>query len=112
MSVRSRHGLEINTVEEWGRLAGPAAVEQWKDGRSAKELAKSWIAGEGQWMLSELFESLEETRELPIAEATAEAQVAFDEFPGGKRNHDLLVCGQGAAGPIVVGLEATTSGKD
>jgi len=50
MSVRSRHGLEINTVEEWGRLAGPAAVEQWKDGRSAKELAKSWIAGEGQWI--------------------------------------------------------------
>lgn len=61
--------------------------------------------------LSELFESLEETRELPIAEATAEARVAFDEVPGGKRNHDLLVRGQCAAG-LVVGLEATTSGKD
>ncbi len=107
MVIRSRHGDEISSVEEWGRLAGPAAAQHWKDGRSAKELAKSWIAGDGpQRFLRELFNGLENTRQLRIEEAVAEEQIAFDGFPGGKRNHDLLIRGRCAGGPVVIGLEA------
>jgi hypothetical protein len=43
---------------------------------------------------------------LVIEEAIAAAQVAFDSYPGGRRNHDLLLRGRVADGPIVVGLEA------
>jgi hypothetical protein len=106
VAIWNRHRAEIKTVEDWGRLAAPAAAEHWKDGRSAKELAKSWIAGAGPRSLGELFDSLDDTRGLRIEEAIAEAQVGFDEFPGGKRNHDLLIRGRCAAGPIVIGLEA------
>jgi hypothetical protein len=104
--IWNRHRAEIKSVEDWGRLAAPAAVEHWKDGRSAKELAKAWIEGAGLRSLSELFESLDDTRDFQVEEAVAEAQIAFDDFPGGKRNHDLLIRGRCAAGPIVIGLEA------
>jgi hypothetical protein len=106
VDVRNRHGAKIGTVEEWGQLAAPAAKEHWKDGRSAKELAKSWISGVGSQSLGELFDSLERTRDLQIANGIAEAQISFDKFPGGKRNHDLLIHGACAAGPVVIGLEA------
>jgi hypothetical protein len=46
------------------------------------------------------------TAGLVIEQAVAEAQVAFDSYPGGKRNHDLLIRGRVAGGPIVIGLEA------
>jgi hypothetical protein len=54
----------------------------------------------------ELFEGQEETRGLHVETAVAEAQIAFDQYPGGKRNHDLLIRGHCAGGPIVIGLEA------
>lgn len=65
----------------------------WKDGRSAKELAKSWVAGEGPAALARLFDSNAETRGLTVETAVAEAQISFDKHPGGKRNHDLLIWG-------------------
>jgi hypothetical protein len=70
------------------------------------ELAKSWIAGEGQAALRRLLDTCEETAGLVIESAVAEAQVSFDQYPGGKRNHDLLIRGRCIGGPIVVGLEA------
>jgi hypothetical protein len=104
--IRSRAGDEIRTVDDWGRLAKPAHESHWKDGRSAKELAKAWVAGEGQKALVRLFDSHTDLQGLAIESAVAEEQVAFDGFPGGRRNHDLLVRGRCAHGPVVVGLEA------
>lgn len=46
------------------------------------------------------------TAGLSIESAVAEAQVSFDDYPGGKRNHDLLIRGRCASGAIVIGLEA------
>ncbi|MEA2445588.1 MAG: hypothetical protein QOJ12_2880 [Thermoleophilales bacterium] len=46
------------------------------------------------------------TAGLVIEQAVAEAQVPFDAYPGGKRNHDLLIRGRVAGGAIVIGLEA------
>jgi hypothetical protein len=106
MVIRNRHEEQIRTVEEWGRLAKPASATHWKDGRSAKELAKSWVSGDGPRALVDLLDSVPDTRSLRIDEAIAEAQVAFDNFPGGKRNHDLLIRGECASGPIAIGLEA------
>jgi hypothetical protein len=103
--IRSRSGDVIKSVDDWRVLASPASEKHWKNGRSAKELARAWVDGDGQAALVELFESNEDLHGLQIRDAVAEAQVAFDQFPGGKRNHDLLIRGECAAGPVVIGLE-------
>jgi len=104
--VRNRRGAPIRSVKEWRELAKPAARSHWKDGRSAKELAKAWVSGTGQRALRRLLDRREETAGLTIDTAVAEAQVAFDDYPGGKRNHDLLIQGRCSSGLIVIGLEA------
>jgi hypothetical protein len=77
----------------------------WQDGRSAKELAKAWVDGSGPAALVQLLGRARSTADLRIVKATAEAQTAFDAFPGGRRNHDLLVEAQAAGGPTIIGLE-------
>ena len=104
--IQNRAGAAIHSVEEWEALAPPASNAHWKDGRSAKELATAWTTGSGPDALIELFAGNDDLGALRIHDATAEAQVAFDEFPGGRRNHDLLIRGKCAAGPVVIGLEA------
>jgi hypothetical protein len=104
--VFNRHGRRLESVSDWGKYAPPASPQHWKDGRSAKELAKSWISGSALNALTELFESRLETAGLVVESAVAEAQVAFDSHPGGRRNHDLLIHGRVPSGPIVIGLEA------
>jgi hypothetical protein len=105
-SITSRNGAAIRSVEDWETLAKPASPSHWKDGRSAKELAKAWITGEGQAALKRLLETREETAGLSIETVVAEAQVSFDKYPGGKRNHDLLIRGRCSRGSVVIGLEA------
>lgn len=89
----------------------------WADGFSAMELARLWLAGVGPSAITELLAAV-----LPgftITRAVAEARVAFDRYPGGVRNHDVLAWGQADLGPVVVGIEgkvnesldATISGK-
>jgi hypothetical protein len=104
--IVNRRGRTIATVPDWERHAAPASTKHWKDGRSAKELAKAWVAGDGQTALVRLLDGREETSGLVIDEAVAEAQVAFDQYRGGKRNHDLLIQGRCGSGSIVIGLEA------
>jgi hypothetical protein len=104
--VLNRRRRPIHSLDEWRDQAGPAAAEHWKDGRSAKELAKAWINGDGVTALIRLLDMQPHTAGLVIEQAIAEAQVPFDSYPGGKRNHDLLIRGRVAGGPIVIGLEA------
>jgi hypothetical protein len=105
-AVENRKGERIESVEDWRVLGAPASAKHWKDGRSAKELAKAWISGAGLTDLARLLDTNDRTRGFSITSATAEAQVAFDQFPGGKRNHDLLLRGRATAGELVIGLEA------
>lgn len=104
--VVNRHGVLVRSVEGWGRVAAPARAKHWKDGRSAKELTKAWMDTAGSDALVRLFETRAETAGLVIDGAVAEAQVAFDRCPGGKRNHDLLIRGRAAGRSVVIGLEA------
>ena len=79
------------------------ALEGWPQ---CEELAKDWIDGAGHAALTKLLDSRGETANIVVESAVAEAQTAFDDRPGGKRNHDLLIRGRAAAGQVVVGLEA------
>ena len=105
-NIVNRHGHPITSVREWGTRAKPAAAIHWQDGRSAKELARAWINGTGQADLVAVLDLEERTRDLHISRATAEAQTAFDNWPGGRRNHDLLVEGDAGGRAMTVGLEA------
>lgn len=103
--IVNRRERPIRSVDEWGLLAKPASAVHWQDGRSAKQLAKAWIDGSGPAALGKLLARDARTADFQVKKATAEAQTAFDSLPGGRRNHDLLIVGDAAGGPTIVGLE-------
>jgi hypothetical protein len=103
--IVSRRGKRISSVAEWAIEAKPAKAEHWQDGRSAKELAKAWINGSGPAELIALLDLHRSTAGFRIERAVAEAQTAFDRWPGGKRNHDLHVTGEARGGRTTIGLE-------
>jgi hypothetical protein len=51
MVIRNRAGDVIRSLEDWEALAPPASATHWKDGRSAKALAKAWMDGSGPALL-------------------------------------------------------------
>jgi hypothetical protein len=103
--IVNRRERPISSVDEWGVLAKPASAIHWQEGRSAKDLAKVWIDGSGPAALAKLLARDARTADLRVVKATAEAQTAFDALPGGRRNRDLLIEGDAAGGPTIVGLE-------
>jgi hypothetical protein len=105
-----KNGNIIHSVEDWFRFAPPARGEkQWKDGRSAKELAKAWfpIDGEPQvpMELSSLFFNNDATRGIRIERGFPECEIHLDRF-NGPRNADLVVIGPKSGVNIAVNIEA------
>lgn len=99
--VRSRSGVPILTIEDWKQHASTKG--NWEPHFSAMELARLWLYGTGpQAVIEALAPALPG---LVLDEAVAEARVAFDAYPGGVRNHDVLAYGHVAAGGVVVGVE-------
>ena len=67
-------------------------------------LARLWLDGAGR-SASRHRRARAGAARLVLDEGVAEAQVAFDAYPGGVRNHDVLACGHVDAGGVVVGIE-------
>lgn len=108
-SIRSRDGHEICSVDDWFRLAPPKKGSHWQDGRSAKELAKAWLATGTPRMpddLSALLKSNPATVGLVIDEAVAEMTTRLDDYRGGSRNHDLVLLGRAHGKTVLVAVEA------
>ena len=106
MRFQGRQGDAITDLESWQRHGGPASAHQWADGRSAKCLAEAWLGGAGTELTALLASADGEGLDGFVPEVgVAEAQTSFDHYPGGKRNHDLLVIGQCRGGRTVVGIE-------
>ena len=102
---------DIYTVDDWFRLAPPArGVRQWRDGKSAKELAKAWCGrGSGPAVpieLQELLTTHPDTDGAVIFEATPERKVRFDKIPGEPRNADLVCLAERANELIAISIEA------
>lgn len=101
---------DIRSVEDWFRLAPPKRSSQWKDGRSAKELAHYWLketvgnrfppAVEALLLQSHDFSSVLRWSAEP------EAQSRFDDFGGEPRNCDLLVDAEDRRGKYIIAIEA------
>jgi hypothetical protein len=108
--IQNSNGQAIRSVKDWFDLAPPKkGKKQWKDGRSAKELAKAWFrTGDPKVPeeLEALFKSHPLTEELMIERAIPERKTKLDDFRGETRNSDLILIGNAEGVRTLVGIEA------
>jgi hypothetical protein len=105
----SRSGHEIRSVEDWFRYAPPKmGARHWKDGRSAKELARSWFRKEFASPPEELILLLEGAfrTEVEFDEVRPECIIELDDFRGEHRNCDLVVLCRAGTQRIAINVEA------
>ena len=104
-----KSGHEILSVEDWFKYAPPKKGElQWKDKRSAKELAQSWFR-DGTPKPPDELRALLEARfgtGTIFDEAKPECIIELDEFGGEHRNCDLAVLCNVGAKRMVINVEA------
>ncbi len=102
---------DIQSVDEWFKFAPPKkGALQWKDGRSAKELAKAWCEGKKNPSPPEEFLQLL----APIVSADhladtvgwPEHKVRIDDLPGEPPNIDLAIVSNGKQGLTAICIEA------
>ncbi len=102
-------GEIIRSLDDWLRLAPPRQGEaHWRDFRSAKELAQSWLRnGEPAMPIeyAELLRSHRDTRSFKPTVGIAEMEIRIDEF-GGPRNSDMVVIGKSGRSKILLAVEA------
>jgi hypothetical protein len=110
IEIRNTEGKSIKSVEDRFRLSPPKKKErQWKDGRSAKELAKVWFKHGISTIpeeLTALFNSHSDLKKLVITQAISELKTPLDNLRGETRNHDLILQGSITGDKILVGIEA------
>lgn len=103
-----KNGKTINSVEEWGIVAGPKEKVHWKDHRSAKEAAKAWFLNDKPSVPAELIQIFENSghfNDLNVVKVEPEALLNFDSFSG-PSNMDLLAHAKDGKGEFVIGIEA------
>jgi hypothetical protein len=109
----------LTSVELWGLHAPPTKPVHWREGRSAKELARAWTQVSGTMPL-EVAEALGLAASrsrfcgLKFERGLAEAKTYFSDGSAGPRNHDLFLvgaCGKERVLVDVEGKERETFGK-
>jgi len=102
-------GHEIRSLDDWFRWAPPKRrALHWKDNRSAKELARSWLREGIPQPPPELVSLLTLTfgSEIVFDEAMPECAVELDDFEGETRNCDLVIVCHNGAQRVVISVEA------
>jgi hypothetical protein len=105
----SKNQIPITSLSDWELRAGPKSADQWVDGRSAKEAARAWLAGNGVCLPPEVQALLADHPDFgPVSSWSAEpeAKLRFDAFPGETRNSDILVHANDGHGPYLIAVEA------
>ena len=106
----SKKDENIKSVDDWLLFSPPKMKKHhWKDGRSAKELAKAWFETGKPKMPQELENILQShplTRNFVPKFAIPEYITHLDNFFGGQRNHDLITSGLSDGKKILVSVEA------
>ena len=102
---------EIKSVSDWFKLAPPKkGALQWKDGRSAKELAKAWCEGKKHPSPPEVFlkllTPLVNADQLADTVGWPEHRVLIDNLLGEPPNIDLAIVCDGLLGLTVICVEA------
>jgi hypothetical protein len=104
----SKRGIALSSLETWETLAGPKGSNQWVDGRSAKELARAWLEGDGKKLPVEVESLLANHKDFgPVRSWSAEpeAKLRFDTFAGEPRNSDLAVHAEDRHGSFLIAVE-------
>jgi hypothetical protein len=101
---------EIRTVEEWYEYARPrSGLKQWRDGYSAKELAKAWCRVPGQPSppadFAALVAALPGIPGIQVETEFPEHRVRFDGLPGEPRNADLALTCHSPQGGVAISVE-------
>jgi hypothetical protein len=105
----SKNGILITSLEDWGSRAGPKSPNQWVDDRSAKEIARAWLEGEGERLPPEVSSAIATHRAFDSIHswhAEPEVKLPFDKFVGETRNSDLVVHATDSKGPFLIAVEA------
>jgi uncharacterized protein DUF6946/HD domain-containing protein/PD-(D/E)XK nuclease superfamily protein len=109
IGLLSRSGRRIYSFDQWRRFAPPARGDaQWKDLRSAKELARAWFSGLEPRVPRECLDLLNsslETEGITIRTIFAERHTVLDAHGPG-RQHDLLAHGTFGTKRVVIAVEA------
>ncbi len=93
----------IETLEQWFLHAPPEKGEkQWVDGRSAKEMARTWLIVKSRQRLIDLLRPV--FGNVTLESAEPECNVPFDEFSG-PRQCDLAIQARNDRGRIVIHIE-------
>lgn len=95
-------------LADWERRAGPKAESQWKNGRSAKEAARHWLAASPQLPadVSAVLNSHPDFGPPVRWSAEPEVRLPIDHRRGESRNTDLLLTGTDSRGEFLVAVEA------
>ena len=114
IQISIKKGTEIHDVETWFIVAPPKDPElQWKNGRSAKELARFATDPSFQDFINKVLNDVGIKEQDFVCEPEAETHFERQESEkidigiNGPRNHDLLMVGK----TCVIGLEAKVSEK-
>ena len=102
-----KDGRNLVTLGDWEKWASPQTAVQWKDGRSAKESARSWINAAPE-LVPEIAAELETCPAVGTLRswcAEPEKVVKIDKYPK-PPNIDVLIVGEDETGPLVVAIEA------
>lgn len=107
----SRNGNSIRTVEDWFEHARPlGGSSQWRDGYSAKELAKAWCrvphGPEAPADFAALLNRLPGLPNVKPVSGEPEYRIRFDGLTSGPRNADLVLRCMSDAGTVAVSVEA------
>lgn len=104
MRLYNKDGLEITDWRSWTR---PKEDYQWKAGRSAMELARSWFTAPQPMLpaeVRELLDSHPETRDAEFVTGWPELVTKLP-FPGEGRNHDLVAVGKAGSYRLLLAVE-------
>ena len=103
-----KDGHVLTTIDEWHRFAPPKRDIHWKDGRSAKESARAWVAAASDLQpdVAQALENCPDIGPLRRWSAEPEARVPIDRFRGEQPNIDLLLVAEDDQGPMVIAIEA------
>lgn len=110
MKIMNKSGLNISSIKEWEINSPPAnKVLHWQKGKSAYELARSWLGGGQPQMpiaLTELLHSHAELQGFEAEWAVPEYETKLDQFRGKGRNHDLIIIGTVNSKRTLIAVEA------
>ncbi|MCU0647504.1 MAG: hypothetical protein MUF00_05885 [Gemmatimonadaceae bacterium] len=104
-----KNGQPIADLTDWERRAGPKHPSQWKEGRSAMEAARAWVAVRSPDLPLEVSAALASHADVGTVvqwRGEPEVRLPLDERRGEPRNTDLLIEARDDRGNFLIAVEA------